>query len=159
MGISSIIGGLIAGLLSKRISSLSAMRKTYFLWFLVSIPIAFTYPGWSMAIAGAFLGFVGGAIQVFYWEVMEAVRPKGSAVSYLAWLWTVEGSVMSLGAAVGGILSERISPQFCLALTAVSIGLGNLILTIGKKRLSAANRIPTEEEDLKAMEDNSPTTV
>lgn len=159
MGISSIIGGLIAGLLSKRISSLSAMRKTYFLWFLVSVPIAFTYPGWSMAIAGAFLGFVGGAIQVFYWEVMEAVRPKGSAVSYLAWLWTVEGSVMSLGAAVGGILSERISPQFCLALTAVSIGLGNLILTIGKKRLSAANRIPTEEEDLKAMEDNSPTTV
>ena len=159
MGISSIIGGLIAGLLSKRISSLSAMRKTYFLWFLVSIPIAFTYPGWSMAIAGAFLGFVGGAIQVFYWEVMEAVRPKGSAVSYLAWLWTVEGSVMSLGAAVGGILSERISPQFCLALTAVSIGLGNLILAIGKKRLSAANRIPTEEEDLKAMEDNSPTTT
>ena len=159
MGISSIIGGLIAGLLSKRTSSLSAMRKTYFVWFLVSIPIAFTYPGWSMAIAGAFLGFVGGAIQVFYWEVMEAVRPKGSATSYMAWLWTVEGSVMSLGAAVGGILSERISPQFCLALTAVSIGLGSLILTIGKKRLIAADRIPSEEEDLKAMEDNSPTTA
>ena len=159
MGISSIIGGLIAGLLSKRTSSLSAMRKTYFVWFLVSIPIAFTYPGWSMAIAGAFLGFIGGAIQVFYWEVMEAVRPKGSATSYMAWLWTVEGSVMSLGAAVGGILSERISPQFCLALTAVSIGLGSLILTIGKKRLIAADRIPSDEEDLKAMEDNSPTTA
>ena len=159
MGISSIIGGLIAGLLSKRTSSLSAMRKTYFVWFLVSIPIAFTYPGWSMAIAGAFLGFVGGAIQVFYWEVMEAVRPKGSATSYMAWLWTVEGSVMSLGAAVGGILSERISPQFCLALTAISIGLGSLILTIGKKRLIAADRIPSDEEDLNAMEDNSPTTA
>lgn len=159
MGISSIIGGLIAGLLSKRTSSLSAMRKTYFVWFLVAAPMAFTYPGWSMAIAGAFLGFVGGAIQVFYWEVMEAVRPKGSATSYMAWLWTVEGSVMSLGAAVGGILSERISPQFCLALTAVSIGLGSLILTIGKKRLIAADRIPSDEEDLKAMEDNSPTTA
>jgi MFS family permease len=158
MGISSIIGGLVAGLLSRRISSLSAMRRTYLLWFFVSIPIAFTYPGWSMAIAGAFLGFVGGAIQVFYWEVMEAVRPKGSAVSYMAWLWTVEGSVMSLGAAVGGILSEKISPQFCLALTVVSIGLGNIILTIGKDRLRAANRIPSEQEDLKAMEDNSPTT-
>ncbi|MDP1851420.1 MAG: MFS transporter [Candidatus Planktophila sp.] len=159
MGISSIIGGLIAGLLSKRTSSLSALRKTYFIWFLVAIPMAFTYPGWSMAIAGAFLGFVGGAIQVFYWEVMEAVRPKGSAVSYMAWLWTVEGSVMSLGAAVGGILSERISPQFCLALTAVSIGLGSLILTIGKERLIAADRIPSDEEDLKAMEGNSPITT
>lgn len=158
MGISSIVGGLFAGLLSRRTSSLVALRRTYFIWFLVAIPIAFTYPGWSMAIAGAFLGFVGGAIQVFYWEVMEAVRPKGSAVSYMAWLWTVEGSVMSLGAAVGGILSERISPQFCLALTAVSIGLGSFILTIGKARLRSADRIPTDEEDIQAKEGNSPTT-
>jgi MFS family permease len=159
MGISSIIGGLVAGLISKRTSSLSALRRTYFIWFLVAIPMAFTYPGWSMAIAGACLGFAGGAIQVFYWEVMEAVRPKGSAVSYMAWLWTVEGSVMSLGAAVGGILSESISPQFCLALTAVSIGLGNIVLTIGKKRLIAANRIPTAEEDTAAMEGNAPITT
>lgn len=156
MGVSSIIGGLVAGLISKRTSSLMAMRKTYLIWFLASVPMAFTYPGWSMAIAGALLGFVGGAIQVFYWEVMEAVRPKGSAVSYMAWLWTVEGSVMSLGAAVGGILSERISPQFCLALTVVSIGLGNIVLNIGRERLKAANRIPTDDEDLKAMESNSP---
>jgi len=156
MGISSIIGGLIAGLISRRTSSLAALRKTYLVWFLVSIPMAFTYPGWSMAIAGAFLGFVGGAIQVFYWEVMEAVRPKGSAVSYMAWLWTVEGSVMSLGSAVGGILSEKISPTFCLALTAVSIGLGNLVLTIGRERLKAANRIPTDDEDISAKEGNSP---
>ena len=158
MGIFSIIGGLLAGLISKRTSSLSAMRKTYFVWFLVSIPISFTYPGWSMAIAGAFLGLVGGAIQVFYWEVMEAVRPKGSAVSYMAWLWTVEGSVMSLGAGVGGVLSEKISPQFCLSLTALSIGLGNVVLLIGKKRLSSADRIPTDDEDVQAMEGNSPTT-
>lgn len=129
------------------------------MWFLVAIPMAFTYPGWSMAIAGACLGFVGGAIQVFYWEVMEAVRPKGSAVSYMAWLWTVEGSVMSFGAAVGGLLSDNISPQFCLALTAVSIGMGNIVLTIGKKRLIAADRIPTEEEDTAAMEGNAPTTT
>ena len=159
MGISSIIGGLAAGLISKRTSSLLALRRTYFMWFLVAIPMAFTYPGWSMAIAGACLGFVGGAIQVFYWEVMEAVRPKGSAVSYMAWLWTVEGSVMSFGAAVGGLLSDNISPQFCLALTAVSIGMGNIVLTIGKKRLLAADRIPTEEEDTAAMEGNAPTTT
>ncbi|MSX65857.1 MAG: MFS transporter [Actinobacteria bacterium] len=158
MGISSIIGGLVAGLISKRTSSLRALRRTYLMWFLVAIPMAFTYPGWSMAIAGACLGFVGGAIQVFYWEVMEAVRPKGSAVSYMAWLWTVEGSVMSLGAAVGGILSDNVSPQFCLALTAVSIGMGNVVLTIGKKRLIAADRIPTEEEDTAAMEGIAPTT-
>jgi predicted MFS family arabinose efflux permease len=158
MGIASIAGGLIAGTLSKRTSSLSALRKTYAVWFLVSVPIAFTYPGWSMVIAGAFLGFVGGAIQVFYWEVMEAVRPKGSATSYMGLLWTVEGTVMSLGAAIGGWLCETIGAQITLSITSVCIGLGYIFLLIGKPRLIAADRIPTEEEDLLAMEDNSPTT-
>jgi len=158
MGIASIAGGLIAGTLSKRTSSLSALRKTYAVWFLVSLPIAFTYPGWSMVIAGAFLGFVGGAIQVFYWEVMEAVRPKGSATSYMGLLWTVEGSVMSLGAAIGGWLCETVGAQITLSITSVCIGLGYIFLKVGKQRLIAADRIPTEEEDLLAMEDNSPTT-
>jgi MFS family permease len=158
MGIASIAGGLIAGTLSKRTSSLSALRKTYAVWFLVSLPVAFTYPGWSMVVAGAFLGFVGGAIQVFYWEVMEAVRPKGSATSYMGLLWTVEGTVMSLGAAIGGWLCETIGAQITLSITSVCIAFGYIFLLIGKPRLIAADRIPTEEEDLLAMEDNSPTT-
>ncbi len=158
MGIASIAGGLIDGKLSKRTSSLSALRKTYAIWFLVSLPMAFTYPGWSMVIGGAFLGFVGGAIQVFYWEVMEAVRPKGSATSYMGLLWTVEGTIMSLGAAIGGWLCETIGAQITLSITSVCIGLGYIFLKIGKQRLIAADRIPTEEEDLLAMESNSPTT-
>ena len=158
MGIASIAGGLIAGTLSRRTSSLKALRRTYLIWFMVSLPMAFTYPGWSMVIGGAFLGFVGGAIQVFYWEVMEAVRPKGSATSYMALLWTVEGTIMSLGAAIGGWLCETIGAQITLSITSVCIGLGYIFLIIGKTRLIAADRIPTEEEDLKAMEDNSPTT-
>jgi len=158
MGIARIAGGLIAGTLSKRTSSLSALRKTYAVWFLVSLPVAFTYPGWSMVVAGAFLGFVGGAIQVFYWEVMEAVRPKGSATSYMGLLWTVEGTVMSLGAAIGGWLCETIGAQITLSITSVCIAFGYIFLLIGKPRLIAADRIPTEEEDLLAMEDNSPTT-
>ena len=158
IGISSIAGGLIAGKLSKRTSSLAALRRTYAIWFLVSLPMAFTYPGWSMVIGGAFLGFVGGAIQVFYWEVMEAVRPKGSATSYMGLLWTVEGTIMSLGAALGGWLCETIGAQITLSITSVCIGLGYIFLKIGKQRLIAADRIPTEEEDLLAMESNSPTT-
>ena len=158
MGISSIVGGLLAGMLSKRTSSLSALRKTYLVWFLVSLPMAFTYPGWSMVIGGAFLGFVGGAIQVFYWEVMEAVRPKGSATSYMGWLWSVEGSIMSLGSGIGGWLCETFGARATLSITSICIALGYLFLTIGKPRLMAADRIPTDEEDLQAMEDNSPTT-
>ena len=157
MGIASIAGGLVAGTLSRRTSSLSALRRAYLVWFIVSLPMAFTYPGWSMVIGGAFLGFVGGAVQVFYWEVMEAVRPKGSATSYMGLLWSVQGSVMAMGAAIGGWLCETIGAQIALSITSICIGLGYIFLLIGKPRLMAADRIPTEE-DLLAMEDNSPTT-
>ena len=158
MGVANVVGGLLAGLVSKNRSALSTMRKTYFIWFFVSIPIAFTYPGWSMALFGAALGLVGGAIQVFYWEVMEAVRPKGSQTAAMGWLWTVEGTLMSLGAALGGYLSETFSPRTVLATTSACIGIGFVILTIGRERLKAADRFPESEEDLQAMKDNLPTT-
>ena len=159
MGVCNILGGLLAGLVSKRTSSLRAMRRAYAVWFAVSIPIAFTHPGWTMILASAGLGLVGGAIQVFYWEVMEAIRPKGSPTAMMGWLWTVEGTLMSIGSMVGGVISEKRSPTFALALTSVCIGAGYIILGIGKDRLKAADRIPTEEEDLAAMKDNSPTNL
>ena len=158
MGVANVIGGLLGGLVSKKVSALKAMRLTYFVWIFISIPIIYTYPGWSMAIAAAFLGLIGGTIQVFYWEVMEAVRPKGSAVGMMGWIWTVEGTLMSVGAAAGGWIAETYSPRFALSITTFTIITGFIILTLGRKRLSAADRIPTDEEDLAAMSDNSPTT-
>jgi MFS family permease len=155
MGMCNIIGGLLGGLVSKRTPPLLAFRRTYLIWFILTLPLAITYPGWSLALVGGFLGLCGGAQQVFYLEVMEAVRPKGSAVSALGWLWTVEGTLMSFGAAVGGFISNSISPRACLAITTICVGSGLLILTIGKARLSAANAIPTEEQDLNAIKDNA----
>jgi MFS family permease len=158
MGLANIVGGLLAGLVSKRTSSLRAMRRTYGIWFFASIPMALSHPGWTMVIAGGLLGLLGGAIMVFYWEVMEAIRPKGSPTAMMGWLWTVEGTLMSIGSAAGGVISEHLSPTFALCITTVCIGIGYLILTAGKSRLVAADRIPTPEEDLEAMKDNSPTT-
>ena len=110
-----------------------------------------------MALVGASIGFLGGAVQVFYFEVLEAVRPKGSQTSSLGWIWSVEGSFMALGAAVGGIVSEHLSPRVGLAMLPVMLMIGFIILTIGRERLSAANDLPTEEEDLAAIEDLSDT--
>ncbi len=158
MGIANVIGGLLGGLVSKKVSALKAMRLTYLIWIFISIPIVFTYPGWSMVIAGAFLGLVGGTIQVFYWEVMEAVRPKGSAVGMMGWIWTVEGTLMSIGSAAGGWIADAYSPRFAMSITSFTIITGFIILNLGRKRLAAADRLPTDEEDLAAMSDNSPTT-
>ena len=64
---------------------------------------------------------------------------------------------MAVGAAVGGVVSEHISPRVGLAMLPIMLFLGYIVLSIGRGRLSAANDLPTEEEDLAAMADNSPT--
>ena len=154
-GLATIVGGLLGGLVSKNLAPLSALRNTYLIWFLACIPIAFTNPDWTMALVGAFIGLMGGAVQVFYFEVLEAVRPQGSQTSSLGWIWSVEGSFMALGAAIGGVVSEQISPRVGLAMLPIMIFFGLIVLTVGRGRLSAANDIPTEEEDLRAMKDIS----
>lgn len=155
MGIFNIVGGLLAGLVSKKTSPLKAMRSTYAVWLVVTMPLAFTQPDWTLIVCGGLLGLVGGALQVFYWEVLERVRPQGSAMASLGWLWTVEGSFMALGAASGGFISEKLSPEIALGTTTLCVALGAVVLIAGRKRLINADHIPSDEEDLKAMEDNS----
>jgi MFS family permease len=154
-GVATVIGGLLGGLVSKKLAPLPALRRAYFFWLIACIPIVLTNPDWTMAVVGASIGFVGGAVQVFYFEVLEAVRPKGSQTSSLGWIWSVEGSFMAVGAAVGGVVSEYFSPRVGLAMLPLMLFFGFLILSIGKGRLSAANDLPTAEEDLAAMADNS----
>jgi MFS family permease len=154
-GVATIVGGLLGGLVSKKLAPLSALRYAYLFWTIACIPIVFTYPDWTMALVGASIGFFGGAVQVFYFEVLEAVRPKGSQTSSLGWIWSVEGTFMAVGAAVGGIVSEHLSPRVGLAMLPLMIFIGYIILTIGKGRLAAANDLPTDEEDLAAIEDLS----
>lgn len=154
-GIATVIGGLLGGLISKKLAPLPALRRAYFFWLIACIPIVLTNPDWTMALVGASIGFVGGAVQVFYFEVLEAVRPKGSQTSSLGWIWSVEGSFMALGAAVGGVVSEYFSPRVGLAMLPIMICLGFIILNVGQGRLAAANDLPTDEEDLAAMKDNS----
>jgi hypothetical protein len=62
---------------------------------------------------------------------------------------------MALGAAIGGVVSEEFSPRIGLAMLPIMILSGLIILTVGRGRLSAANDIPTDEEDLQAMKDIS----
>jgi MFS family permease len=154
-GAATVVGGLLGGLVSRKLAPLSAFRTVYLFWFIACIPMAFTYPDWSMALVGACIGLLGGAQKVFYFEILEAVRPKGSQTSSLGWIWTVEGSFMAIGAAVGGVVSETYSPRLGLAILPIMIFIGLIILSIGRERLSAANDVPTEQEDLQAMRDIS----
>jgi MFS family permease len=157
MAAGNVVGGLVAGMVSKKTSSFAAFKSLYFFWFIFSLPLAFTYPNWSMMIVTATMSLMSGGLQVFYLEISEAVRPKGTAVAALGWLWTVEGTFASLGAAAGGFISEHYSPRFCLGLTTICVGIGYLIMKSGAGLLKAADRIPTEEEDIDALSANLDT--
>lgn len=153
MSASTVLGGLVAGLLKKRRSSYRTMRSVYGAWALFSLPLYFTYPDWSLALVGASLGFAGGALQVFYFEVLELVRPAGSATSSLGWLWTIEGSMAALGSALGGWVAKNISPQVCLGTTTLMLCIGYLLMFLGKKRFAPADIPPTERAATEAIGD------
>lgn len=156
-GLFNVFGGVIAGTISRKLSPLKGFLVTYRFWILSVAPLSLAYPDWSLIFLAAIIGLVGGVEQVFYWEVTEAVRPKGSAVSALAWLWTVEGTCAAIGSAIGGVIAENYGPRWCFLITSVCVATGYLIMTAGKKHFKAANRLPTAESDLHAMEDNADT--
>jgi predicted MFS family arabinose efflux permease len=158
MAACNVIGGLAAGSISRKISPLRAFRTNYLLWAIVSIPVAFTHMDYTLAIVVSFIAFFGGAQQVFYWEITEAIRPKGTAVQTLGWLWSIEGSAAALGTALGGYIAEQISPRLCLGAVTVALFLGYLIITRGQHHLVQADRIPSIEEDTAAIENTSDAT-
>jgi len=139
----SIVGGLLIGSRKSVTTPLQGFKWASFAASLAAIPLVFTEPGWSMAIVLGLLGLGMGFAQVFPWEVLEAVRPQGTATSAQAWLWAVEGSMLAVGTALGGYLVENVSPQS--ALLGVSIG---LIISTVYIWFYAAARLPQADKPL-----------
>ena len=151
MAVFNIFGSLLAGLISKKITPLRAFRSTYLFWVIVCAPLAISNPDWTLLIISGLLGLAGGMQMVFYWEIVEAVRPKGTASSAIGWLWTFEGTAMALGSAISGFISEAFSPRYCLAAMSLCVLFGYLVIANGHKLLSAADRLPTQSEDEEAI--------
>ena len=151
MAVFNIFGSLLAGLISKKVTPLRAFRSTYLFWVIVCAPLAATNPDWTLLIISALLGLAGGMQMVFYWEIVEAVRPKGTPTAAIGWLWTFEGTALAIGAALSGYISEAFSPRYCLAAMSVCVLIGYLIISNGHVLLKSADRLPTQSEDEEAM--------
>ena len=140
-----IAGSLLAGVMAKHLSPLRAFTNNYAFWMIASLPLAFTNLNWTLMTLAGILGFFVGIQQVFYLEIIEGVRPKGSAASALGWLWMIEGTAAAIGASIGGIISQDISPRICFGLTTLSVIAGYVVILGGQKYLQGANRAQLPE--------------
>ena len=150
----SILGGLIIGARKSLTTPLQGFKLASLVASIAALPLALTKPGWSMGIVLGLLGLGMGFAQVYHWEVLEAVRPIGTATSAQAWLWAVEGSTMACGIALGGYLVENISPQIALA----GVSLGLIVSTIyvwwyAAARLLEANKPLSEIQKIEVLAD------
>ena len=149
----NILGSLAGGLITNRTSPLKGFITTYSIWVVASSPLFFTSPNWTLLLVVSLMGFANGAQQVFYWEITELIRPRGSAISAQGWLWTVEGSFMAAGSTIGGVISQHFGVRWTFLGTTIFLILGLFLIMWKRDLLQAANRVPSSQSDLQALAD------
>jgi MFS family permease len=148
----SILAGVITGMRKSTMTALAGFRRASVVAALATLPLSFVQFGWQLAIALAALGFAIGFAQIYHMEVLEAVRPIGSATSAQAWLWAVEGSAMALGVAGGGWIVEKYTAHLALALVTLGLCSSTLyIIFFASSRLQAANKPLSDDEMAQAI--------
>ena len=133
MGVGAIIGTLWAGAKAKEIAPVNGLRAATLLFAIALLPLAFVPIGpWMMAVVLVAWAFIGPA-NVFYLEVIDVVRPRGTAVAALGTLWMIEGAGMAVGNAIGGVIAESVSPHLTLALGSLFALASPILFTIGMR--------------------------
>lgn len=139
LALSNFSGGLFVGIRLRHVSPLKGYLRNYKFYLLAVLPLALTSPEHSMIFIAAFMGFAIGIQQVFFWEITELVRPRGTAVQALGWLWTFEGTAIAFGSAVSGVLIEAFGAQFSLLLTTFSVMLGYTVIWASQKKFQPSH--------------------
>lgn len=133
MGVGAIIGTLWAGAKATQIAPMNGLRAASLLFAIALLPLAFVPIGPAMILVVLVAWMFIGPANVFYLEVIDIVRPRGTAVAALGTLWMIEGAGMALGNAVGGWIAESINPHLTLGLGTLFALASPVIFTIGMR--------------------------
>lgn len=144
IGVGSVIGTVWAGARAKNVAPVIGLRNSVLLCAVSLMPLAWVPLGpWLMLQVAVAFALMGPA-QVFYLETIDIVRPRGTAVSALGTLWTIEGSAGALASALGGNIAEWYSPQVTLLLGSICVFASPIIFTIGMRTvLREATKAPS----------------
>jgi MFS family permease len=118
LSLGGLIGGLIAGSKLKNVGPAKGLILSQYAFGFMGLPLFAINPGIATAVVLFFIGLPIGISQVFYLEVVELIRPTGTAVAALGSMWFIEGSAMAAGNSIAGFLSEHYGPGSAL----ISVG-------------------------------------
>ena len=133
MGVGAIIGSLWAGAKATQIAPMNGLRAATLLFAIALLPLAFVSIGPAMMLVVLVAWLFIGPANIFYLEVIDVVRPRGTAVAALGTLWMIEGAGMAVGNAVGGWLAETVNPHLTLGLGTLFALASPVIFTIGMR--------------------------
>lgn len=152
LSVGSIVGGLAVGTVTTRVLPLRGWLVSNAVMAVVAPLLLLTAPGASMAVVAVALGLAMGPSQVFYWEVVDAVRPRGTSTSALGWLWSVEGVASAAGSSLAGWAAGALGATWALALVPAGIAASPVVVLLGRGRLAAAAVAPpgAEHEETEA---------
>lgn len=114
LSLGGLLGGLYAGSKMKHFGPAKGLILSQYAFGFLALPLFVIQPGAITALLLFFLGFPIGISQVFYLEVVELVRPTGTAVAALGSMWFIEGSAMAAGNSIAGFLSDAAGPAAAL---------------------------------------------
>lgn len=138
--IGGIVGGIWAGANSKRIGSLRGLWCSTLTAAVCLLPLPFTTPGPSMGVLLLLSGVAMGPAQVFWLELVDVVRPRGTAVSAMGWLWAIEGSVAAVGSALAGRLADTHGATAALSVVGAAALLSPVALLTGRRFLTGTQQ-------------------
>lgn len=146
MGVGAIIGTLWAGAKAKSIAPMNGLRAASAFFAVALLPLAFVPIGPAMILVVLVAWMFIGPANVFYLEVIDVVRPRGTAVAALGSLWMIEGAGMAIGNAVGGMVAESVNPHLTLALGSLFALASPVIFTLGMRGvLKPATKVTAAE--------------
>lgn len=143
--IGAIISGMVAGAKFTKVAPLRGLMITQTALALVAFLLPLSHPGLTMAVVMFLSGLTNGPAHVFYMETVDAVRPPGTQVSSLAFLWTIEGSVGALGSALAGKLVTATSPSTVMVIAAAFAVLSPAAYIFGARGVLKPALVPPSE--------------
>lgn len=155
--VGAILSGMVAGAKFKNLPPLRGLVITQTALALVAFLLPVSQPGIWMAAVMFLSGLTNGPAHVFYMETVDAVRPPGTQVSSLAFLWTIEGSVAALGSAAAGKLMTWTTPATVMVIAASFAVLSPIAYLFGARgvlrpALVAPSQLPSGRDPVRASD-------